>query len=295
MCTAEGFCAFPDEMCPGGQRYGQYAGSLSGECVPVDDGSTGDDPDATGPGPTSTSAGTQASVSSSTPDPSTTDMIATTAASSSSGDEMCPAGQTSCPSGCVDTNTNVANCGACGRACDGAAACIDGDCVTSKLIFVTSGLFTGDMGGLEGADAGCQQAADDAGLEGVFMAWLSDDGGNPVTRMTGHDGPYVRVDGVMVAENWDELRDGELLDTISVTELGTEPLDAFVCSGQEVWTNTTAFGSIVSSIDDCLNWSSPMAYGRVGRWSMFDERWTNDGTCLAVGCNGGLPMYCVQQ
>ena len=33
MCTPEGLCAFPDEACESGHRYGQSAGALSGMCV----------------------------------------------------------------------------------------------------------------------------------------------------------------------------------------------------------------------------------------------------------------------
>lgn len=33
ICEAEGVCSFPDPACPSGQRYGESAGPLSGECV----------------------------------------------------------------------------------------------------------------------------------------------------------------------------------------------------------------------------------------------------------------------
>jgi len=32
-CEAQGFCSFPDSNCPGGQRFGDLAGSLSNQCV----------------------------------------------------------------------------------------------------------------------------------------------------------------------------------------------------------------------------------------------------------------------
>ena len=41
----------------------------------------------------------------------------------------CPAAQTACPSGaCVDTNSDVRNCGGCGRVCPGGTSCKDGTC-----------------------------------------------------------------------------------------------------------------------------------------------------------------------
>ena len=41
----------------------------------------------------------------------------------------CPSGKTPCASLCVDSKTDPKNCGACGHACAGAEACVDGACV----------------------------------------------------------------------------------------------------------------------------------------------------------------------
>jgi hypothetical protein len=49
ICVAAGACAFPDDDCPSGHRYGDHAGQLSGECVPPFDDTTGGD-DTSGPG-----------------------------------------------------------------------------------------------------------------------------------------------------------------------------------------------------------------------------------------------------
>lgn len=43
ICAAAGACAFPDDECPSGHRYGDHAGGLSGECVPPTDDTTGAD------------------------------------------------------------------------------------------------------------------------------------------------------------------------------------------------------------------------------------------------------------
>lgn len=41
ICEAAGWCSFPADDCPSGQRYGEHAGDgLAGECVEVDDGGT---------------------------------------------------------------------------------------------------------------------------------------------------------------------------------------------------------------------------------------------------------------
>ncbi len=40
----------------------------------------------------------------------------------------CPAGETMCAGGCVDTNTNNDHCGRCNNACRGRTSCMDGMC-----------------------------------------------------------------------------------------------------------------------------------------------------------------------
>ena len=41
VCQDGGLCSFPDTECPSGQRYGEYAGTASRECVPVDGAASG--------------------------------------------------------------------------------------------------------------------------------------------------------------------------------------------------------------------------------------------------------------
>ena len=44
----------------------------------------------------------------------------------------------------------------------------------SAYVFVTSETYTGNLGGVAGADDKCQALADQAGLPGVYMAWIAD-------------------------------------------------------------------------------------------------------------------------
>jgi hypothetical protein len=95
VCQPTGYCSFPDDECPSGQRYGDRAASgVAGRCVPIGgstdvavDDSSGDDPSTSGtpgsdtlptstidPPDTSTSTSTSASTStSSTTLPATSD------------------------------------------------------------------------------------------------------------------------------------------------------------------------------------------------------------------------------
>ncbi len=49
-CAIGGACAFPDADCESGQRYGDHAGAMSGECVPPADTTSGSDGGSTSAG-----------------------------------------------------------------------------------------------------------------------------------------------------------------------------------------------------------------------------------------------------
>ena len=69
---------------------------------------------------------------------------------------------------------------------DGNANDLDGcssTCVLeARLVFITSTLHDGNLGGVAGADQICNELASDAGLPGTYMAWLSSSqpGENPL-------------------------------------------------------------------------------------------------------------------
>jgi hypothetical protein len=64
ICQPDGWCSFPADACPSGQRYGEHAGGgLGGTCVPDGNGSTGaasgsGDGNPSGPSPTGPSLDT---------------------------------------------------------------------------------------------------------------------------------------------------------------------------------------------------------------------------------------------
>jgi len=80
--------------------------------------------------------------------------------------------------------------------------------------FVTSvGLGDGaNLGGLEGADAHCAALAAAAGLAGTdWRAYLSTQGDNAVNaRDRIGSGPWYNVEGVLIAENVDDLHDDDV-------------------------------------------------------------------------------------
>jgi len=181
--------------------------------------------------------------------------------------------------------------------------CRSGQCTTDKkIVFVTSALYDGDMGGLNGADALCQGHANGAGLGGTFKAWLSDATGSPSTRFT-HGGPYVLRNNTVIANNWAQLTAGTLLHAINTTESGgTPPVGNGACTvilgPYIVWSNTTENGSLFSSMGHCSNWSNTT--GTYSGWATWNAtmNWSigcNGGDSAAIGCGSTNPLFCFQQ
>jgi len=166
---------------------------------------------------------------------------------------------------------------------------------TAKRVFRTAAVFSGDLGGLVGADAKCQAEAVSAGLTGTFKAWLSTPLVSAASRFTQHPGPYEKLVGatlVRVANDWADLTDGSLLSTLDTTAQGDGRGHA------QVWTATFADGS-AESIGDCSGWTDGTDSGRVhqgsvGQTSRTDAYWSTYGSRVAY-CDEGKPLFCFQQ
>jgi cysteine-rich repeat protein len=197
------------------------------------------------------------------------------------GGPECGNGAVESPEECDDGNQNDA---------DGCSS----QCLRNRRVFVTSTVYNGNMGGLAGADARCQERADAGGLSGTFLAWLSDSTGSPSTRMTHGLGHYLLITGEAIATSWADLTDGQILRPIDRDELGNPSQGTFVCQGGEVWSNTSAAGA-VSGADDCGNWATAANQtSSAGNVQFTDEGWTSSG-CTSIGCLSPLPIYCFEQ
>jgi hypothetical protein len=153
-------------------------------------------------------------------------------------------------------------------------------------VFVTSASHDGALGGLAGADGICQTLANNAHLGGTYKAWLSDDFQSASTRFIHSSGPYVLVDGTMIANNWTDLLDGNLAHAIDLDENGSS------VSG-DVWTGTLSNGT--SSSYNCSNWTSNVSddEGNLGLSSAVNAAWTN---VASLTCdNNTYHLYCFQQ
>ena len=203
-----------------------------------------------------------------------------------------------------------------------------------KTVFVTSETYTGDLGGLAGADEKCNALASDAGLDGTYMAWLSGSAKipptspayvpSPAVRFTKSPIPYARVDGAVIASDWDDLVDGTLLVPIKVTEKGTYTPSSDCLGATDdvscwdfVWSGVRSDGtSDDSSFGYCPGvgegyWNSSEAvagdnrYGaRMGSTNFIDAYWTEVPSCLNCtlgtfivprGCDQQGRLYCFEQ
>ena len=106
------------------------------------------------------------------------------------------------------------------------------DAFPPKRVFVTSEIFTGDLGaalntltsgassatGIAAGNGICQVLAESAGLSGDYLAWLGTDSLDdaPVERFTHSPVEYVNTAGGVVATSWSDLVDGAIQQSSGV-------------------------------------------------------------------------------
>ena len=184
----------------------------------------------------------------------------------------------------------------------------------SKYIFVTSEKGTGQLStwsqtsldGPSGADEVCQSEAQNAGLQGIYKAWISDGNLSPLDRLevSSHDIPYILVDRRVVVNRWDNFTSNEGIRTpINLTASGQQ-----INSNDIVWTNIRYDGTSwwpsdnLSGIYECGYWANNtnFANGRVGLITN-DTSWTGacvqefDPPCEYRSCDSLARLYCMEQ
>ncbi len=171
------------------------------------------------------------------------------------------------------------------------------DVPLQRVVFVTSAVFNGNLGGLAGADSKCQAAANAIGLPGTFIAWLSDanPSGEPDSRFVRSGGPYERVDGVTVADSYADLVDCAnpicLRNPILLDEAGN-------VQSTPVWTGTAFDGSVLAggaAGNLCSDWTSNNsgATAIIGFPDRVTEFWTNAEAVSS--CAAPRHLYCFEQ
>jgi cysteine-rich repeat protein len=165
------------------------------------------------------------------------------------------------------------------------------DCTReSYIVFITSLSYSGNLGGLAGADGICQAHAAETRLPGTYQAWLSTTSQSPSNRFGfpySFTGRFVLPDSTVIAEDWSDLLDGTLLAPIDRNEDS-----ALVVGPQHVWTHTIKTGHPVSG-DPCNTWGSASnAFNAfVGSSASTTAGWTTTNT---HSCNSSARLYCFQ-
>jgi hypothetical protein len=167
---------------------------------------------------------------------------------------------------------------------------------TGKNAFVTSITVTGNLGdsadaggatGIAAGDTICQARAEAAGLPNSanFKAWLSDGTIDAKDRFTS-DGPWVRIDGVKLAENVTDLSDGGLFTSINVDETGN------YMPANYAWTGTDNTG--LKTTETCSDWTEATSTvnGDIGRVVAAGSGWSDDFS--PTPCNSSYRLYCFE-
>lgn len=124
----------------------------------------------------------------------------------------------------------------------------------------------------------------------TFKAWIGV--GKPIfawpAQSWPHDGPYVLPNLKVVADDWEDLTDGELRVPINVTETA----GVVAGSATPVWTNVSSDGK-VSTNSDCNEWTSSWSLRetQVGNAQALDSTWTAHDK---LACSAKAHLYCVE-
>ena len=163
----------------------------------------------------------------------------------------------------------------------------------ARVVFLSSAVYKGNLGGALGADAKCQSLANASRYAGkTFKAWVSDATTSPSARFTKH-GQFVRPDGVVVAKSWADLTNGDIAAPIVVTEQDVTAPGGFVYSG------TSADGTYMgNSAWDCSGWTHDVftsgEFGHLGVRELFSSVYWSD-VDGGNACSNTYPIYCFEQ
>ena len=176
---------------------------------------------------------------------------------------------------------------------DGNATPDDGcqECTKDSIVFITSEVYQGyALEGLYGADQRCRSLAAKANLLRplTFRAWLSTPSMAAADRLLHSRGRYVLTNGLVVAQNWDELTSGTLQNPIVVDETSQTKEDL-------AWTGTLPDGQPALGSEFCGEWKETMGFlifGGEGASIAVDSKWSFFGQ---GGCGSENSLYCIEQ
>jgi hypothetical protein len=202
--------------------------------------------------------------------------------------------------------------------CDDDEGCQGGKCGSfPKYVFVTSQTYSGNLGGLDGADRKCRDLAAAAPLPGTYKAYLADATGDVSTRFNLQGGPFYmkhRNGDQFVARDWNDVLNGALSRFLNRDERGEDApfaslqpdVDETFCGRNGytafVWSNLTTGGKLADRDNHCANWTSSTISGAPFGARTDTSRWKYDCTMGSRSrgtdpkyCSTRAPLICIQQ
>jgi len=154
--------------------------------------------------------------------------------------------------------------------------------------------FAGGASGVAAADNVCRKDAQNANFyqPNSYKAYISgvDDQGQPINakdRFT-YDGPWIRADGLRLANGITDLATGSLFRPLNVYR------DGEMDGSGHTWTGTTATG-VLDENHYCENWSvgiNDNRLGGYGKTNTIDADWMGS-THVSSACGQAFYLYCL--
>jgi hypothetical protein len=134
------------------------------------------------------------------------------------------------------------------------------DSAQTKYVFLTRSTFSGNLGGLTGADQKCQAEATSASLSGTYKALISTSSVSAVDRLQKVD--YYLLNGVKA------ITGGSLPLTSNITVFANKGVFNSATDEDDVWTGSNSIGR--ASGVNCLDWTSS-SVGNLGTRGDVDD------------------------
>jgi hypothetical protein len=187
-----------------------------------------------------------------------------------------------------------------GAGCSGTGACmftITADTTVNaafrlkpNLMFTSSALFDGNLGGLAGADAKCQTLAQAKGLTGNYRAYLGATATNAPSRFAVASG-WTRVDGSPLVDSIGDFGTVALQNPPALDESGN---DLSQSAQTRVWTatnaDTTYFGQNCNNTGIAPDWSTTSGRTLTGILSATNVDVLTGGSVFP--CGTPVHLYC---
>lgn len=167
-------------------------------------------------------------------------------------------------------------------------AFIDGIANGEYRVFLTNAGYTGNLGGVAGADALCATSAANAGLERKYFAYISVSGNAARNRIVAEGPIYIYVSPT------DRRRVGTSLSTIWATgglEFPMRYTEFYQVMNVNVATGSTSAGASTGA--DCSSWTATGGAVSVGSSNATGSAYT--GGTVAFCNSTSIHLYCINQ